>query len=61
MHVQMNIALSVDCIWSEWQAWSPCPDCYGDRSGFYRKDLKSYKQTRMRRVKTRAKYNERYV
>ena len=53
--INSNIIL-VDCVWANWQAWSPCPDCHGSDSGIYDEDLPEYEQVRQRVVKIRAKH-----
>lgn len=46
----------VDCIWGQWEPWSRCPECHGDLSGYYESDLPTYEQSRIRKVKTQARY-----
>lgn len=46
----------VDCVYGEWSAWSECPECTGDMSGYTTDDLKDFEQMRQRRVKIKAKY-----
>ena len=46
----------VDCQWGDWKAWSECPECQGEVSGYDETALKEFEQMRTRRVKRRAKY-----
>lgn len=46
----------VDCIWADWNPWSPCPDCMGELSGIWKEDLPDYSQTRHRRVRKPHRY-----
>jgi hypothetical protein len=40
----------VDCQWGEWSAWSACPDCHGDLSGYSKDEVALFEQLRTRKV-----------